>query len=212
MRLCVREGEDWHKNWEALGRQMGLGDIIYEVRVGRGDPRTRTLLHLEIWKDRGYRKTEFYVIPGFPLFISLARPFIDIWMVNITSCGARLAQVRVLSSVQSLSRVRLFATPWTVAYQAPLSVGFSRQECWRGLPFPSPARLLTSLQLTSFLSCLVFLSLLHPSPAVSFLLVFLSFFLLSSLPFESRDSSTYFHKVLWKLKVKIHVNGSTPST
>ena len=34
-----------------------------------------------------------------------------------------------------LSRVRLFATPWTVAYQAPLSMGFSRQECWSGLPF-----------------------------------------------------------------------------
>ena len=29
-------------------------------------------------------------------------------------------------------------TPWTVAYQAPLSMGFSRQECWSGLPFPSP--------------------------------------------------------------------------
>ena len=35
------------------------------------------------------------------------------------------------------SRVQLFATPWTVAYQAPLSMGFSRQECWSGLPFPS---------------------------------------------------------------------------
>ena len=40
--------------------------------------------------------------------------------------------------VKSLSRVRLFATPWTVAYQAPPSVGFSRQECWSGLPFSSP--------------------------------------------------------------------------
>ncbi|KAM7224975.1 hypothetical protein CapIbe_022951, partial [Capra ibex] len=30
------------------------------------------------------------------------------------------------------------ATPWTVAYQAPLSMGFSRQESWSGLPFPSP--------------------------------------------------------------------------
>ena len=39
--------------------------------------------------------------------------------------------------VKSLSRVRLFATPWTVAYQAPPSMGFSRQECWSGLPFPS---------------------------------------------------------------------------
>ena len=44
--------------------------------------------------------------------------------------------------VKSLSRVRLFATPWTVAYQAPPSMGFSRQECWSGLPFPSPGDLL----------------------------------------------------------------------
>ena len=36
-----------------------------------------------------------------------------------------------------LSRVQLFATLWTVAYQAPLSMGFSRQEYWIGLPFPS---------------------------------------------------------------------------
>ena len=40
--------------------------------------------------------------------------------------------------VKSFSRVRLFVTPWTVAYQAPLSMGFSRQEYWSGLPFPSP--------------------------------------------------------------------------
>ena len=39
--------------------------------------------------------------------------------------------------VKSLSRVQLFATPWTVAYQAPLSMGFSRQEYWSGLPLPS---------------------------------------------------------------------------
>ena len=40
--------------------------------------------------------------------------------------------------VKSLSRVRLFVTPRTAAYQAPLSMGFSRQEYWSGLPFPSP--------------------------------------------------------------------------
>ena len=39
---------------------------------------------------------------------------------------------------KSLSRVRLFATPWTVAYQAPPSMGFSRWEYWSGVPFPSP--------------------------------------------------------------------------
>ena len=41
----------------------------------------------------------------------------------------------------SLSRARLFVTPWTVVYKAPLSVEFSRQEYWSGLPFPSPGDL-----------------------------------------------------------------------
>ena len=40
--------------------------------------------------------------------------------------------------VKLLSRVRLFATPWTVDCQAPLTIGFSRQGYWSGLPFPSP--------------------------------------------------------------------------
>ena len=43
--------------------------------------------------------------------------------------------------VKSLSLVQLFVTPWTVAHQAPLSMGFSRQEYWSGLPFPSPGYL-----------------------------------------------------------------------
>ena len=41
-----------------------------------------------------------------------------------------------------LSRVQLFVTLWTVAHQAPLSMEFSRQEYWSGLPFPSPGYLL----------------------------------------------------------------------
>ena len=43
--------------------------------------------------------------------------------------------------MKSLSHVQLFATPWTVAYQAPPSMGFSRQEYWSGLPFPPPGDL-----------------------------------------------------------------------
>ena len=43
--------------------------------------------------------------------------------------------------IQSLSHVQLFATPWTVAHQNPMSMGFSRQEFWSGLPFPSPGDL-----------------------------------------------------------------------
>ena len=46
-----------------------------------------------------------------------------------------------LSSVQSLSHVQLFVTLWTVAHQAPLSMGFSRQEYWNRLPLPSPGDL-----------------------------------------------------------------------
>ena len=41
--------------------------------------------------------------------------------------------------MKSLSRVRLLATSWTAAYQAPLSMGFSRQEYWSGVPLPSPS-------------------------------------------------------------------------
>ena len=45
------------------------------------------------------------------------------------------------SKVKSLSRVQLFATPWTVTHQAPPSMGLSRKEYWSGLPFPSPGDL-----------------------------------------------------------------------
>ena len=45
--------------------------------------------------------------------------------------------------VKSLSRVGLFANPWTAAYQAPLSMGLSRQEYWSGVPLPSPITLYT---------------------------------------------------------------------
>ena len=43
--------------------------------------------------------------------------------------------------MKSLSGVQLFATPWTVAHQAPPSMGFSRQEYWNGMPLPSPGDL-----------------------------------------------------------------------
>ena len=54
--------------------------------------------------------------------------------VAISFSNARKWEVKV----KSLSRVWLFATPWTAANQAPLSMGFSRQEYWSGVPLPSP--------------------------------------------------------------------------
>ena len=47
-------------------------------------------------------------------------------------------RVKSKGEEKPLSRVRLFLTPWTAAYQAPLSMGFSRQEYWGGVPLPSP--------------------------------------------------------------------------
>ena len=55
--------------------------------------------------------------------------------LDMKSCKA------IKVKVKSLSRVLLSVTPWTVACQAPLSMGFSRQEYWSGLPFPSPGDL-----------------------------------------------------------------------
>ena len=51
------------------------------------------------------------------------------------------AKTSLKKKVKLLSRVQLYGTPWTVVYQAPRSMDFSRQEYWRGLPFPSPGDL-----------------------------------------------------------------------
>ena len=55
----------------------------------------------------------------------VAIPFSNAWKLKV--------------QVKSLSRVRLLATPWTAAYQAPPSMGVSRQEYWSGVPLPSPS-------------------------------------------------------------------------
>ena len=49
--------------------------------------------------------------------------------------------------VKSLRHVQLLATPWTAAYQAPLSMGFSRQEYWSGVPLPSPSVAVREMQI-----------------------------------------------------------------
>ena len=57
------------------------------------------------------------------------------------------------SEVKSFSRLRLFATPWTVALQAPLSMGFSRQEYWSGVPCPPPGAFPTQGSNPDLLHC-----------------------------------------------------------
>ena len=61
---------------------------------------------------------------------------VPVWTINYI-----VTVLTVKVKVKSLSCVQLFATPWTVAHQALPSVGFSRQEYWSGLPFPSPGDL-----------------------------------------------------------------------
>ena len=73
--------------------------------------------------------------------------YIGRWMlyhcapVNPTKSTEDVITGWVSEWVKSLGCVRLFATPWTGAYQPPPSMGFSRQKCWSGLLFPSPGDL-----------------------------------------------------------------------
>ena len=85
----------------------------------------------------------------FSLFFPFLKPFPEIHQ-GVLVFWARVAilpawpyknTVLSFTIVKSFSRVRLFRTPWTVACQAPLSMGFSRQEYWSELPFPSPGDL-----------------------------------------------------------------------
>ena len=58
--------------------------------------------------------------------------------------------------VKSLSRVRLCVTPWTATYQAPPSMGFSRQEYWSGVPLPSTLFKYYPVEFTGIFQCLIF--------------------------------------------------------
>ena len=70
--------------------------------------------------------------PGFPVPGILQTRTLE-W-VAISFSNAWKWKVKM----KSLSHVQLLSTPWTAAYQAPPSMGFSRQECWSGVPLPSP--------------------------------------------------------------------------
>ena len=81
-----------------------------------------------------------------PRTSSYSCPSSQWWHPTISSSVSPLSSCLqpFLASVKSLSCVRLFATPWTIAYHAPPSMGFSRQEYWSGLPFPSSIRVFSN--------------------------------------------------------------------
>ena len=66
--------------------------------------------------------------------------------------------------VKSLSRVQLFATPQTVAYQVPPSMGFSRQEHWSGLPFSSPMHVCMLSRFSHVQLCVALWTVAHQAP------------------------------------------------
>ena len=82
---------------------------------------------IQMWKNTLSSQVHMEQSPGYTTS----------WVTNQTSVYLRKLKVKV----KLLSRVRLFVTLWTVAYQASPSMGFSRQEYWSGLPFPSPGHL-----------------------------------------------------------------------
>ena len=69
--------------------------------------------------------------------------YIECWKLLVKNCASvtYFYEYVLNKSNKSRSFVSDSVTPWTVAYQAPLSMAFSRQECWSGLPFPSPGDL-----------------------------------------------------------------------
>ena len=109
-----------------------------------------------IWSLHGALHGSAFIIYLFPrlnsssLFCSLWRGWWYIcskdsrkYLSGVLIVNGRLDQnsaVLIICCVcaQALSCIWLFATPWTVAYQAPLSIGFFRQEYWSGFPLPSP--------------------------------------------------------------------------
>ena len=78
-----------------------------------------------------------YIVSGLTFRSLIHFEFIFVYGVIKRSSFILLQVVAQFSQHHLLSTDSL-ATPWTVAYQAPLSMGFSRQEYWNGLPFPSP--------------------------------------------------------------------------
>ena len=121
--------------------------VGYQAPLSIGFPRQ------EYWNWLPFPSPEELANPEIePVTPTLAGRFFTIWA---TRKAHSLCQAHIFSDpsrsvslfldlkmkVKSLSHVWLFATPWTVAYQAPQSTGFSRQEYWSGLPFPSPGDL-----------------------------------------------------------------------
>ena len=82
--------------------------------------------------------------PGFPVPGILQARTLEWVAISFSSAWKWKVKVKLLSPAQ------LLATPWTAAYQAPLSMGFSRQEYWSGLPLPSPLSMYICIKFSTY--------------------------------------------------------------
>ena len=126
----------WGVSWLGAGLGQSLWDSLALLYAVSSPPAARVGLLERQWQGCERKQKHARVI--------------ETWAQNwhkVTSSACEHAQL--------LSRVRLFVTPWTVACQAPLSMGFSRQDCWNGLPCPPPGDLPDpGFKPTSYISCI----------------------------------------------------------
>ena len=89
-----------------------------------------------------YSVLVLHQLPYFLVLGAVSITHLHFWKLYPSGSGTNSShRLWSLVPVKLLSHVRLFATPWTAAYQAPPSMAFSRQEYWSGLPFSSPGDL-----------------------------------------------------------------------
>ena len=132
-------GKDWGQEEKRASEEGWLHHITNAMNVNLGKlwemVRDREAWHAAVqWVTGDWTtRTTWAFQPSFIYFINnISRSLGSLWWT---------VSKWKWKKVKSLSHVQLFRTPWTVAYQAPLSMGFFGQEHWSGLPFPSPGYL-----------------------------------------------------------------------
>ena len=144
------KGKEWKikKNtWKCQSCQLFMVPWIHQA------PLSMEFSRQEYWSGQPFSSPGDLPNPGIepssPVFIFFQFCFLSVFTLLASLGTGRMCnsiqhtsscQLQ-FSSVQSLSHIRLFTTPWIVAHQAPLSVGFSRQEYWSKLPCPPPGDL-----------------------------------------------------------------------
>ena len=115
---------------------------------------------LYVWWSRGEDTSNYNrIYPASMIFICCLRSILMLLIV-LANCAFQFSIIcfklcRVCVPIQSLSHVWFFAALWTVAQQAPLSMGFPRQKYWNRLPFPPPGNL-PDPRIEPYISCLLY--------------------------------------------------------